>query len=99
MNATASPSSGTFPYAPLSMNRANPPLQSIFVGFESNQHGQAASQEHASSSWPDTFQGVVFSSVALAGAARRRTSAVAVEKVNGKRIGILLRLRQILAPN
>src|SRR5713101_7390926 len=39
-----------------------PPPQVIFVGLESNQQGQAASQEHASSSWPETFQGVFFSS-------------------------------------
>jgi hypothetical protein len=59
------------------MKSAKPPLQFILVGFESNQHGQAASQEHASSSWPETFHGgfAVFASAAVAAAAskRRRT--------------------------
>jgi hypothetical protein len=36
-----------------------PPPQVIFVGLELNQHGQAASQEHASSSWPVIFHGVL----------------------------------------
>src|SRR5712691_5795052 len=39
-----------------------PPLQCIRVGLESNQQGQAASHEHASSRAPLTFQGVFFSS-------------------------------------
>jgi hypothetical protein len=38
-----------------------PPPQVIFVGLESNQHGHAASQEHASSRSPLTFHGVFFS--------------------------------------
>jgi hypothetical protein len=67
------------------MKRANPPLQFIFVGFESNQHGQAASQEHASSSDPDTFHAVDFSSAVLAAAASRR-SAVTAGRVSFKRI-------------
>src|SRR6478609_9360482 len=52
-----------------------PPPQVIFVGFESNQQGQAASQEHASSSWPVTFQGAFFSSsrAFAAAAAESRT--------------------------
>jgi hypothetical protein len=36
-----------------------PPPQVIFVGLELNQHGQAASQEQASSSWPVIFHGVL----------------------------------------
>src|SRR6266403_2260089 len=36
-----------------------PPPHVIFVGLESNQHGQAASQEQASSSWPVIFHGVL----------------------------------------
>src|SRR6266542_1041420 len=53
-----------------------PPPQVIFVGFESNQHGQAASQEQASSNWPETFQGAFFSSARAASMpARRRSSA------------------------
>jgi len=63
------------------MKSAKPPLQFILVGFESNQHGQAASQEHASSSWPETFHGgvAVFASAAVAAAAvseRRRTETM-----------------------
>src|SRR5450759_871457 len=50
-----------------------PPPQVIFVGFESNQQGQAASQEQASSSWPETFQGAFFSSAAAARAPARRS--------------------------
>src|SRR5262249_12143036 len=46
------------------MKKTWPPLQFIFVGFESNQQGQAASQEQASSSCPVIFQGVCFSSAA-----------------------------------
>src|SRR5580765_8761647 len=47
-----------------------PPPQVIFVGLESNQHGHAASQEHASSRSPLTFHGVFFSSPAAATDAR-----------------------------
>src|SRR5437762_7686292 len=36
-----------------------PPPQVIFVGLELNQHGHAASHEHASSSWPVIFHGVL----------------------------------------
>src|SRR6266566_4024331 len=36
-----------------------PPPQVIFVGLEFNQHGQAASHEQASSSWPVIFHGVL----------------------------------------
>src|SRR5713226_8719086 len=45
-----------------------PPPQVIFVGLELNQHGQAASHEQASSSWPVIFHGVLSfgSSAALA---------------------------------
>src|SRR6185369_16551619 len=59
------------------MNITWPPPQVIFVGFESNQQGQAASQEQASSSCPETFQGSFFSSPARAAAApasRTRTA-------------------------
>src|ERR1700693_2162045 len=50
-----------------------PPPQVIFVGFESNQQGQAASQEHASSNWPETFHGAFFSSAVAARAPARRS--------------------------
>src|SRR6266542_177456 len=52
-----------------------PPPQVIFVGFESNQHGQAASQEQASSNWPETFQGAFFSSARAASMPARRRSS------------------------
>src|SRR5437879_4742541 len=41
------------------MNSTWPPPQVIFVGLELNQHGHAASHEHASSSWPVIFHGVL----------------------------------------
>src|SRR6266446_6403722 len=44
-----------------------PPPQVILVGLESNQHGQAASQEQASSSCPVIFHGVL----SLGGSAAR----------------------------
>src|SRR6266508_4626554 len=53
-----------------------PPPQVIFVGFESNQQGQAASQEHASSSCPDTFHDVFFSSADTAAARPARSTAM-----------------------
>src|SRR5258706_3162824 len=57
-----------------------PPPQVIFVGLESNQQGQAASQEHASSSWPETFQGSFFSSPARAAKApASRTSTARID--------------------
>src|SRR2546425_64465 len=39
------------------------------VGLEPNQQGQAALQEHASSSWPTIFQGVLAGAVFMASAA------------------------------
>src|SRR2546428_9425734 len=57
-----------------------PPPQVILVGLESNQQGQAASQEHASSSWPETFQGSFFSSPARAVTApASRTSTARID--------------------
>src|SRR5947208_17057346 len=41
------------------MKSTCPPLQVIFVGLESNQHGHAASHEQASSSCPVIFHGVL----------------------------------------
>src|SRR5437867_915992 len=41
------------------MNSTWPPPQVILVGLELNQHGHAASHEHASSSWPVIFHGVL----------------------------------------
>src|SRR5262249_46261964 len=46
------------------MNNTWPPPQVIFVGFEPNQHGHAALQEHASSSCPVFFHGTLVSSAA-----------------------------------
>ena len=84
MVATARPSSGTSPYFPLSMKSAKPPLQFIFVGFESNQHGHAASQEQASSSWPEIFQGGAGGFASAANAAEavstRRTTRTPEER-------------------
>src|SRR5262249_4227874 len=71
MKATPRPSSGTLPYEPLSMKRTKPPLHCECVGLEPNQHGQAALQEQASSSWPDIFQGVFLSSAVAANAVVR----------------------------
>src|SRR5512141_2727496 len=72
------------------MKSTNPPLQFIFVGFEPNQQGHAASQEHASSSCPDIFQGVGLAlalSSASAGRAIRRAPRRKRKRV---RIGDLL---------
>src|SRR5690348_3913329 len=56
------------------MKTTAPPAQFMRVGFESIQHGQAASQEHASSSWPEIFQSDDFgASAAKIGTARRPT--------------------------
>src|SRR5437867_8218043 len=74
MKAMARPSRGTSPYFPLSMKTTCPPLQFIFVGFESNQQGHAASQEQASSRSPETFHGVFFSSADAAATAPAKTS-------------------------
>src|SRR2546430_603976 len=41
------------------MKSTCPPPQVILVGLELNQHGQAASHEQASSSWPVIFHGVL----------------------------------------
>src|SRR5260370_16129986 len=59
------------------MKRTWPPPQVIFVGLELNQHGQAASQEQASSSCPVIFQGVLSfgSSVALAVESEQNSAA------------------------
>src|SRR5260370_3488252 len=59
------------------MKRTWPPPQVIFVGLELNQHGQAASQEQASSSCPVIFQGVLSfgSSVALAVESQQNSAA------------------------
>src|SRR6266571_3471688 len=58
-----------------------PPPQVIFVGLELNQHGHAASHEHASSSWPVIFQGVLSfgSFAARAGALRTSRQAASVQ--------------------
>src|SRR5712692_4065422 len=58
-----------------------PPLQCIRVGFESNQHGQAASQEQASSRAPLTFQEVFFSSASDT-KVRIKKRAVAISERN-----------------
>src|SRR5439155_6153742 len=54
-----------------------PPPQVMRVGFEPNQQGQAALNEHASSSWPTIFQGVFGASVLVASAARATRAAPA----------------------
>src|SRR5215468_2413954 len=62
------------------MKRTNPPLQFIFVGFESNQQGHAASQEQASSRSPEIFHGVDLAaglSSARAGPTANRTARTA----------------------
>src|SRR2546426_11870134 len=46
-----------------------PPPQVMRVGLEPNQQGQAALQEHASSSWPTIFQGVLAGAGFVASAA------------------------------
>jgi hypothetical protein len=72
------------------MKSANPPLQFIFVGFESNQQGQAASQEHASSSCPETFHDDDFSSPARATADPRRNRSDETMETSLERMGDLL---------
>src|SRR5439155_8108685 len=62
---TARPSSLTLPYLPFSMNKTWPPPQFICEGSELNQHGQAALQVQASSSWPVIFHGVFLVSAAV----------------------------------
>src|SRR5262249_619002 len=57
------------------MKRAKPPLQFMRVGLEPNQHGHAASQEHASSSLPDAFHCVFFSSATVTRLASNRNVA------------------------
>src|SRR5947199_966931 len=60
------------------MKSTCPPLQVIFVGLESNQHGQAASHEQASSSCPVIFHGVlpsVFSDARPVEPVKRRLAA------------------------
>src|SRR5215216_1449951 len=62
-----------------------PPLHVIFVGFELNQHGHAASHEQASSSWPVIVHGVTSlgSFAARTGeASMRRPATVAQKKSN-----------------
>src|SRR6266567_115321 len=54
--ATARPSRDIFSYLPFEMNKTWPPPQFMRVGFELNQHGQAAAQVQASSSSPLIFQ-------------------------------------------
>ena len=67
------------------MKRTWPPPQVIFVGLELNQHGQAASQEQASSSCPVIFHGVLSfgSSVALTVEAEYNSAAASAP--NGER--------------
>src|SRR2546421_10189979 len=60
------------------MKSTCPPPQVIFVGLESNQHGQAASHEQASSSCPVIFHGIlpsVFSNARLVETVKRRLPA------------------------
>src|SRR6266571_8560195 len=71
--ATASPSSGTFPYIPFSMKMVSPPPHVLCVGFEFHQQGQAAAHEQASSSSPEIFQ--AFFSAAACGSAPDNESA------------------------
>src|ERR1700737_2235365 len=62
------------------MKTTCPPLQCIRVGFESNQQGQAASQEQASSRAPLTFQGVFFSSASEARVKIKKRAAAINER-------------------
>src|SRR5437763_7667663 len=63
-----------------------PPPQVIFVGLELNQHGQAASHEQASSSWPVIFHGVLSfgSSAALAAKAKQKNVTASTPNDEGK---------------
>src|SRR5438034_3336535 len=59
-----------------------PPPQVILVGLEPNQHGHAASHEHASSSWPVIFHGVLSLASFVAarrGAPRKRSAATSAQ--------------------
>src|SRR6266436_381157 len=67
-----------------------PPPQVIFVGLELNQHGQAASQEHASSSCPVIFHGVLsFGSSAPLPSEARQNSAVASAPNDKRKSGVV----------
>ncbi len=68
------------------MKSAWPPPQVIFVGLELNQHGQAASHEQASSSWPVIFHGVLSfgSSTALAVEAKQKNATASTPSDEGK---------------
>src|SRR5437867_9310492 len=70
-----------------------PPLQCDRVGFESNQQGHAALQEHASSMTPETFQEVFLSSPARAIALLNRTrvaSASFVVRMMSSSVGVTI---------
>src|SRR5437870_8095286 len=73
------------------MKRTWPPPQVILVGLELNQHGHAASHEHASSSWPVIFHGVFsFDSLAArTGAAGMRSDATSA---HGSTNGVFIAL-------
>ena len=78
------------------MKMAKPPLQFILVGLEPNQQGHAASQEQASSSWPDIFQEVFLSSATTPSAVATRTN---VRRSERKRMGHLLGRKSIASPD
>src|ERR1700737_4676343 len=68
------------------------PSHVIFVGLDPNQHGQAASHEHASSSWPVIFHGVLsaFSSAARAAVALNIMNAVSeADERKNKDVGFI----------
>src|SRR5438552_9105348 len=79
--ATARPSRGVFPYEPLLMMMICAPSQVMREGRDLNQQGQAARQEQASSSSPETFHEVLASALAacvvLGRAVMPQTSAAA----------------------
>src|ERR1700681_4484664 len=67
------------------MKRTWPPPHIIFVGLESNQQGQAASQEQASSSWPVIFHGVLSFGASAARDERSKVKNAAMIAVNGRK--------------
>src|SRR6184192_3118791 len=74
------------------MKSTCPPLQVIFVGLESNQHGHAASHEQASSSCPVIFHGVlsfVFSDAGPVETVKRRLAASIGTRATDKRVVLI----------
>src|SRR6266568_9053250 len=73
-----------------------PPPQVILVGLESNQHGQAASHEQASSSWPVIFHGVLSFGLSAALAVEAKQKKTAGSAPSDERKSDLVFMRKIL---